>query len=1102
MTTQPAPRIGAVELSRRLGQTYAPTAEQVAVIEAPLRSTLVVAGAGSGKTETMTARIVWLVANDLVRPEEVLGLTFTRKAAGELADRVTARLDVLRSRGVWRPADLADDLLGGTPTISTYHSYAGSLVREHAMRLGHEPDSRLLAPAAAWQYAHEVVRRWEDPLTTTKVEASVTAAVVSLAGELAEHLRTPEEIAAWIDDLLAHLHALPPGPRRRGPGTATKRLLSALAERRSFLPLVSAYLDLKASRDATDFADQVALAARLAAGFPEVREGERSRFRVVLLDEFQDTSEAQMTLLRDLFATGPDPVPVMAVGDPHQSIYAWRGASATTLARFPALFADVDGPAEHRQLSTSWRNDDAILAAANLVADPLRSGVGAAAGAPAVPVAALVARDGSGPGGVDVLRVETERDEAAEVAAWIAEHRASGPEVPSAAVLCRRRAQFAPVIEALEAKGLPYEVVGLGGLLGTSEVVDIVALLTVVQDPSRGDRFMRLLTGPVCRLGAADLDALWTWARQSQPPPDRSRGRDLAPESSDAVVLADALRPLPPPGWEGPAGERLSDVARDRLADLAARIDRVRTRVGASLADLVVEAEQVLGLDIEVAVREGWSHVAARAHLDAFADVATTFTATADRPTLGGFLDWLEAADEEERGLDLPTIDPAPGAVHILTVHAAKGLEWDVVAVPGLVEGAFPSCSVRASHDGTDWGVKEPNDWGWTAASGGVPYPLRGDVAGLPSVDLRSAPDLATVEKRLEEFGRASGAHAIAEERRLAYVALTRARRSLLLSAPVWGSTASSPKVTSRFLTEVRDADGGRLARTLAWAEMPDADAHNPSVGAQETAPWPLDPEPAAARSAHRAAERVARANAAIARGEEPTIGLRTRTLLAERARLAGDPGWTPERAEPPAHVSTSSLVAWARDPDSFARDLRRPVPRRPSPQARRGTEFHALVEQHYARAAIVDVDELPGSLDEDLDTGTDLAALRKRFLASGWADRTPLDVELALETVVAGVAVRGRVDAVFPDPDHPGDASRVVVVDWKTGRPPTGDEARLRALQLGVYRLAWSRLTGTALDHVRAAFYYADSGETVWPDLLDEAELTDLVAGLSGRVS
>ena len=225
MTTQPAPRIGAVELSRRLGQTYAPTAEQVAVIEAPLRSTLVVAGAGSGKTETMTARIVWLVANDLVRPEEVLGLTFTRKAAGELADRVTARLDVLRSRGVWRPADPADDLLGGTPTISTYHSYAGSLVREHAMRLGHEPDSRLLAPAAAWQYAHEVVRRWEDPLTTTKVEASVTAAVVSLAGELAEHLCTPDALADHLGRLLSDWDRLPDGEGRKA---SLKPVLDAL----------------------------------------------------------------------------------------------------------------------------------------------------------------------------------------------------------------------------------------------------------------------------------------------------------------------------------------------------------------------------------------------------------------------------------------------------------------------------------------------------------------------------------------------------------------------------------------------------------------------------------------------------------------------------------------------------------------------------------------------------------------------------------------------------------------------------------------------------------------------------------------------------------
>ena len=131
------PRIGAVELARALGQEHSPTEEQRAIIEAPLEPLLVVAGAGSGKTETMTARVVWLVANDLVAPEEVLGLTFTRKAAGELAERVARRLAVLEQVGVWTPpqGDGADGL-GGAPTISTYHSYAGRLVREGALRLG------------------------------------------------------------------------------------------------------------------------------------------------------------------------------------------------------------------------------------------------------------------------------------------------------------------------------------------------------------------------------------------------------------------------------------------------------------------------------------------------------------------------------------------------------------------------------------------------------------------------------------------------------------------------------------------------------------------------------------------------------------------------------------------------------------------------------------------------------------------------------------------------------------------------------------------------------------------------------------------------------
>ena len=151
MTTPP--RISAVELSRALGQEHPPTDEQREIIEAPLEPLLVVAGAGSGKTETMTARVVWLVANHLVAPEQVLGLTFTRKAAGELAERVGRRLATLESAGLWSPPQESEaDGLGGAPTISTYHAYAGRLVREGALRLGYERTpgcSRRLRPGSS-----------------------------------------------------------------------------------------------------------------------------------------------------------------------------------------------------------------------------------------------------------------------------------------------------------------------------------------------------------------------------------------------------------------------------------------------------------------------------------------------------------------------------------------------------------------------------------------------------------------------------------------------------------------------------------------------------------------------------------------------------------------------------------------------------------------------------------------------------------------------------------------------------------------------------------------------------------------------------------------
>src|SRR5471032_974242 len=177
----------------------APTAEQLAVIQAPMRPLLVVAGAGSGKTETMASRVVWLVANGYVEPDQVLGLTFTRKAATELAERIARRLRRLRHVGMWTPAQEEDgaEVMGGTPTVSTYHSYAGRLVRENALRLGVEPESRLLSQAAAWQFAAE---GYDGPMDDVPFAAStIINAVVDLAGEMAEHLLVPADLHGLID---------------------------------------------------------------------------------------------------------------------------------------------------------------------------------------------------------------------------------------------------------------------------------------------------------------------------------------------------------------------------------------------------------------------------------------------------------------------------------------------------------------------------------------------------------------------------------------------------------------------------------------------------------------------------------------------------------------------------------------------------------------------------------------------------------------------------------------------------------------------------------------------------------------------------------------
>ncbi|MHA7220818.1 ATP-dependent helicase [Arthrobacter sp. RHLT1-20] len=1142
-----------------LGEKNSPTAEQSLIISSPLAPRLVIAGAGSGKTATMADRVVWLVANGWVRPEEVLGVTFTRKAAGELATRIRAKLAALAriaaedtGNNVFPAGLLSTDAL--EPKVSTYHSYASGIVSDYGLRLGVERDVVLLGGAQSFQLASEVVEAFDgDYEHFHSAKSTLVKAVIQLAGECAEHLQDPAGVRDWLLERVGEFEALPYlATAKKNPSQAARELSALLRTRASVADMVGRYTDAKRARGALDFGDLVALAARVANEIPVAAETERQKYKVVLLDEFQDTSHAQLVLFSRLFGDGHA---VTAVGDPNQSIYGFRGASAGQLFHFVREFpirldADSDAvgstaprvaAAPTSYLTTAWRNGRNILSAANVISAPLSKAAahtgaaGARATNGAVEVPPLQPSPAAVQGRVVMGRFGTDEDEAAAIAADVLTFRvtdfdgsAAEPEPPAMAVLCRRRAQMECIRREFEVRGIPYEIVGLGGLLDTPEIVDLVATLRVLADPGRSDSLMRLLAGARWRIGPADLMAFRDWSSFLA----RRRGRPGSPETdddtntdtddgadavviegdlTDAASLVEALDWLPREGWTSANGRRLSPEAQERLHRLSAELRQLRGYLGDDLTTLLGEVERAMLLDIEVAARPGISIHQARRNLDAFQDAAAGFLHTSRRVDVLAFLAWLEAAAAEENGLDAAAPEVNHEAVQLLTVHASKGLEWDVVFVPGLNAGAFPSS----------------RDSRWSSGSAALPWPLRGDRADLPQWDLEH-PDQKGWLDAEKEFKSAVQVHGEAEERRLAYVAYTRAKYVLWVSSAAWVGSRAGMAEMSPFLAglEVLSAEGAAEIHPLSVNEelLPE---ESPLTAELEVAGWPYDPleGPIDPRTGSRirlvAGRRVAMEAAAARVLQSLDSDILDPAVIAERAAVqAGGEsrrplrgpaaGWAREAAtllerrsrrttmhdvHLPSHISASTLVDLEEDAGSVVARLRRPVPREPGMSARKGTAFHAWVEEYFGTTGILDLGEEAGS-DDHIDVAYGLDSMVETFRRSEWAHRAPAHVEVPVETRIGDVVVRGRIDAVFRDADGGWD-----LVDWKTGRRPSASQLKVKAVQLAVYRLAWSRLKGVPLHQVRAAFYYVADNQVVRPHDLGSAErLEGIVAAALGQ--
>ena len=1128
--------LSATDIAAALGLPT-PTPAQQRVIEAPPSPALVVAGAGSGKTETMAGRVVWLVANEHVRRDEILGLTFTRKAAGELAERIGARLaliDEFGRRGLlphlrrivaegalarvdaaasaaqrdvarrevldglaaafgtgWDPAAprTADDLMI-RPRVATYNAFADSIVREHAARIGRDPDAAMLSQSASWLIARHVVLRARIPGLEDVDRAlnGVVDAVQRLAAEVLDHRIDLDELERTALDQAAQFE-----PYREKE--AVDKAAANLGAMPILVQLVRDYIAEKERRGVLDFADQVNGAYDIVERAPQVRADLREQYRVVLLDEYQDTSVIQTQFLAELFRDST----VMAVGDPHQSIYGWRGASADNLYAFDRAFAR-ETPAAHFSLMTSWRNDARILATANRVLRPLQ-------GRGSFDVPELEARPGAGEGRVASRFELTVDDEAAAVAEWFESVRAAhtGSKPHTGAILFRSKKHMQTFATALGDRGIPHRILGLGGLLSTPEVTDVVSMLRVLHDPTAGSALIRLLVGPRFGVGVADMAALYDLATELArrdggltPLTDELKARLRSSAGIDeAVSIVDAVDFVRTTRDGYRLLEGISPEGRRRLRKAGELLERLRRAVAQPIPELIRLIELELRLDIELAANEtrGPARVAST-QLRAFVDEVRGFLSADERGTIGSLLAWLDKAESTDE-LMPRTEPPEPGVVQLLTIHGSKGLEWDAVAVVRLVDDELPSR------------VSDTSGW---FGFGVAPFSLRGDAAALPRFQWDPAtamadagPDAAARHKAaldslaagktkayphggaLTRFKDAYRDYQQEEERRLAYVAFTRARSDLLLTGAHWAGQ-KSPRRPSPYLLDAIEE--------LGLEEIGEVDKDdNPYEGTALTREWPLDPLGHRRTRVARAAERVARTAPA-----EPT--LEAARLLAEREERSRG-----RALAAPTRIPASRFKDYVADFAGTVAQIDRPLPERPYTQTRIGTLFHQWVEQRSGIAgpgsstddALWESDEeLWGDLDLAPETEVSaqdesaLAALRDTFLRSEWAALRPIEVETEIDFAMpssdgtASHIVICKLDAVY---ERDG---RIEIVDWKTGKAPrTAAEREQRMLQLALYRVAYHRRHGVPLEDIDVALFYVADDLVIRDDrVYSEAEL------------
>lgn len=1052
------------------------TEEQVDAVENAATDwpSLVVAGAGSGKTELMATRVVWLVANGICKPEQVLGLTFTRKAASELSRRINNALTELAKSDLW-PLESKDF---ASPNITTYNSYANSLYRDYALALGYEDDATLLTDAGRFQLAREVVVKYGEAIDPRLIEADlsinqVVEGVLTLAGAMNDHAATPEKIELIIKDLYLTIAALPAKAAvtpEQPIGSTLLKAFSGALDTPMLAQLAQAFIEEKRKRGFIDFSDQVALADRAVRELGDtVRNRELAQYEQILLDEYQDTSTLQTRLLAGLYSGKS----VFAVGDPNQSIYGWRGASASNLGDYLTTFGTKDRQVKQFPLTTSWRNPKVVLDLANVVLAPLGQTPEYLMSRPKlaeVDVRELRAPDHAPEGEITIKFADQIGNEAAFVANWFKENLTAtyNGKTPTAAVLMRSRTQMAVFENALLDAGLVVEVVGIGGILESPEVVDLVAALRVIHYPGAGANLMRLLAGPRWQVEPKDLERLSRYSRTLAKFWSRESTKVSGAEAEASII--DALDSL----LDEEDGDRLPNFSERGLAALkncAELLRNLRTRTGMPLPEFVRAVEQELWLDIELAANP--KRLDPMANLNGFANLVLGYSEGSNQ-TLGGFLEWLEYADKMDR-FDTPAVSARPGIVQIITAHAAKGLEWDLVAVPTMVEGTFPY-------------IKSTQGW---LSRGVLPFQLRGDASSLPHLNVKACVNQTEVGKAIEAFKLEQREYLLREDRRVAYVALTRPKQKLLLSGSKWKAGLAQPVEPNAYLFSAALINDPRV---VVIDKSDDPENPLPSYPEIETNPvdeaaiseiWPMEPLGEKHRKKIEIASALVENALAVRAPSRLEIDSKIDLLLEEQTELKS----RSKQVKLPVRIPASRFKEFIYDLPKIVKMYRRPLPEQPYKQTMAGTLFHAWVEQRFGVLGTSDELDAIELLNEDESTQKTVEELREIFEGSRFAKMTPHSIESEIQVTIKGNTFICKLDAVFKTDNG------FEIVDWKTGKPPVGEkEIAERALQLALYRMAFARIHQVDPSLIEVCLYYVADDLEIKPELVpSEAELIHL---------